>query len=134
MKNTGKTEQRKGLKPWPKGVSGNPAGRPRSGFSIAELCRAEVEKHALIEKLGTIAAGKGADGLRALALVLAYAYGPPRQELALEHSGRIGTSDLARLREVLVVALEGFPEAARIQVAERLLALESAESANGHSR
>jgi hypothetical protein len=31
-------------RPWPKGVSGNPGGRPRRGQALADLLRAELDK------------------------------------------------------------------------------------------
>jgi hypothetical protein len=117
-------------RPWPKGHSGNPKGRPPTGLAIAELARAEVDKHGLVVKLGNIAArGRGDKQFRAIQLLLAYAFGTPRSEIALQHSGSIGRAeDLARLRAVFTKVLEGFPEAARIEAAKRLLELEETES------
>src|SRR5580765_1759711 len=73
---------------WMKGLSGNPKGRPREGAAIAGLARSQVERHKLIEKLGGIGARAGeytkvdADQqIRAIQLLLAYGYGPPRAEL-----------------------------------------------------
>ena len=71
---------------WTKGQSGNPRGRPRTGTAIAELARGQVDKHKLIAKLGSIAAGEQADvdvgqQLRAIQLLMSYAYGPPRTEI-----------------------------------------------------
>jgi hypothetical protein len=73
---------------WTKGHSGNPGGRPKKGNAIAELARAQVEKHKLIEKLGSIGARANEytdvdvdQQLRAVQLLLAYAYGPPRAEI-----------------------------------------------------
>ena len=43
---------------WTKGKSGNPKGRPRKGTTIADLARHQIEKHRLIEKLGSIGAGQ----------------------------------------------------------------------------
>ena len=77
------------LKPWPKGISGNPQGRPASGLAMAELARELVSKHDLVGKLARIAArsGRGKAGvdqqLKAIALLLAYAFGPPKTEIAL---------------------------------------------------
>jgi hypothetical protein len=70
---------------WIKGQSGNRRGRPKAGTAIAELARRQLDKHKLVELLGSIAAGEvreiGADQqLRAIQLLLAYGYGPPRQE------------------------------------------------------
>src|ERR1043166_9787673 len=71
---------------WSKGQSGNPRGRPRTGTAIAELARRQLEKHKLVERLGSIAAGQEADvdvgqQLRAIQLLLSYGYGPPRPEI-----------------------------------------------------
>ena len=70
---------------WTKGHSGNPRGRPRAGTAIADLARRQVDKHKLVETLGNIAAGQRASvdvgqQLRAIQLLLAYGYGPPRAE------------------------------------------------------
>ena len=72
---------------WAKGQSGNPRGRPRTGTAIAEFARRQVDQHKLIEMLGSIAAGEHASAtaevdqqLRAIQLLLAYGYGPPRAE------------------------------------------------------
>ena len=73
---------------WVKGQSGNRRGRPPSGTAIAELARGQVEKHKLIEKLGSIGARQGEyvkvdvdQQIRAIQLLLAYGYGPPRAEI-----------------------------------------------------
>jgi hypothetical protein len=44
---------------WTKGQSGNAKGRPRIRGSIAELARAQLQKHKLIERLGRIGAADG---------------------------------------------------------------------------
>jgi hypothetical protein len=73
---------------WSKGLSGNPKGRPREGAAIAGLARSQVERHKLVEKLGGIGARAGEyaevdvdQQIRAIQLLLAYGYGPPRAEL-----------------------------------------------------
>ena len=72
---------------WIEGQSGNPKGRPRNGIAIAKLARSQIEKHKLVEKLGRIGGREGeyskvdADQqIRAIQLLLAYGYGPPRAE------------------------------------------------------
>src|SRR4051812_29640194 len=73
---------------WIEGQSGNPRGRPKAGSSIAELARAQVEKHKLIETLANIGAHQKeyanvdvGEQLRAIQLLLSYGYGPPRAEI-----------------------------------------------------
>jgi hypothetical protein len=73
---------------WTKGQSGNRKGRPKSGIAIAELARGQVARHKLIEKLGRIGARLGEyikvdvdQQMRAIQLLLAYGYGPPRAEV-----------------------------------------------------
>jgi len=73
---------------WMKGLSGNPKGRPKEGSAIAGLARSQVERHKLIERLGGIGARAGEyakvdvdQQIRAIQLLLAYGYGPPRAEL-----------------------------------------------------
>ena len=73
---------------WITGESGNPKGRPREGTAIAGLARSQVQKHKLVEKLGRIGAREGEyakvdvdQQIRAIQLLLAYGYGPPRAEL-----------------------------------------------------
>ena len=73
---------------WIRGQSGNPKGRPRNGTAIAKLARSQIEKYKLVEKLGRIGGREGeyskADAdqqIRAIQLLLAYGYGPPRAEI-----------------------------------------------------
>ena len=72
---------------WITGESGNPKGRPREGTAIAGLARFQVQRHKLVEKLGQIGARQGEyaevdvnQQIRAIQLLLAYGYGPPRSE------------------------------------------------------
>ena len=55
---------------WIKGQSGNLKGRPKNPTAIAELARSQVEKHKLIEKLGSIAAHEQTIVLTAVSLNL----------------------------------------------------------------
>ncbi|SRR6266542_777411 len=127
-------------RPWPPGQSGNLNGRPLHGLAIAELARSEVERRELVAKLGAIAAGKNSQAVRACELLLAYAFGRPRAEVALEHSGAVGQApELARVRAVILGVVEGLPEALRVEVARRLMALSNdrpagCEPADGRSR
>src|SRR5262249_34661182 len=60
---------------------------PKHGTAVADLARAQIEKHQLIEKLGPIGGRQGEyaqvevdQQLRAIQLLLGYGYGPPRAE------------------------------------------------------
>ena len=73
---------------WIAGESGNPKGRPREGTAIAGLARSQVQRRKLVEKLGQIGAREGEytevdvnQQVRAIQLLLAYGYGPPKGEL-----------------------------------------------------
>lgn len=73
---------------WVRGQSGNSKGRPKSETAIAELARSHVEKHKLVEKLGSVGARRYEydqvdvdQQLRAIQLLLSYRYGPPRAEM-----------------------------------------------------
>ena len=72
---------------WRRGQSGNPKGRPRAETAIAGLARSQVQRHKLVEKLARIGARQGEYAevdvdkqIRAIQLLLAYGYGPPRME------------------------------------------------------
>ena len=81
-------------RPFPKGVSGNPKGRPRSGEALAEYIRAlsGPDGKVYVDKLHALAVGKHKDTrsrLVAIATLLERGFGkPPR---ALEHTGGDGT-------------------------------------------
>jgi hypothetical protein len=76
---------------WIKGKSGNDLGRPRS--ALAELCRQQITKHALVAVLGSIAARSGdygakkkidvsvGDQVQAIKLLLLYGFGAPKSEI-----------------------------------------------------
>ena len=69
---------------WIKGVSGSDLGRPRS--ALAELCRAQIDKHSLVAVLGSIAARKGEYNKRAKipVTVADQSYGPALRAARLE--------------------------------------------------
>jgi hypothetical protein len=76
---------------WKPGQSGNPAGRPRTGNSAAELARQQIDKHALFEKLGCLAAREGeyakvdfAAQLNAIKILLSYGFGMPIAHTEIE--------------------------------------------------
>jgi hypothetical protein len=79
---------------FPKGVSGNPNGRPRSGEALADYIRelGGPDGKAYVDTLHEIAVGKHKDArsrLTALSLLLERGFGKPPQ--AIEHSGRIAS-------------------------------------------
>ena len=75
------------LKPWPKGVSGNPAGRPKNDISV-EIARAVFENNA--EAIYRGMARKLAKGdARAFKILADRAYGKVKENVELE----IGTSN-----------------------------------------
>jgi hypothetical protein len=66
-----------------KGQSGNPGGRPKKLAEIEELAR----QHTPAAIAALVKALDGKDRVAAAALLLAYAYGKPRQ--SIEHSGEM---------------------------------------------
>ena len=62
---------------WQKGQSGNPAGRPPKGGSVAELLRARLDKPRFVDALLKLCYRSD---IRALALVLAYTEGLPARQ------------------------------------------------------
>ena len=84
----GKTEN---LKPFKKGKSGNPGGRPKVAQEFKEKCREFMTVDGW-DKLKAITDNpKNRDHYRALELIMGYAYGKPKQGLELtgEEGGSI---------------------------------------------
>ncbi len=70
---------------WKPGESGNPAGRPALAESFREKCKRWAEEGTGWRKLQQIAERDGdREQLRAIELILAYAYGRPPQSLTLD--------------------------------------------------
>jgi hypothetical protein len=99
-------------RPFPKGTSGNPTGRPKGMAALSQRIRRETKEGKVIVDvlLDRMLHGRGdRSRIEAAALLLAYAYGKPTQPL--EHSGPDGgpielsdadlerkfTQDLARI-------------------------------------
>jgi hypothetical protein len=77
-------------RPFQKGQSGNPGGKPRKTAAIEALAQQHADKAiaALVEALD------GKDRVQAAGLLLAYAYGKPRQQI--EHSGEMARRYVVR--------------------------------------
>jgi len=79
--NTGKNTGN--IKPWKKGQSGNPGGRPKIAKEFKEKCREFMAEDGW-DKLVNIATDKKhRDHFRALELIMGYSYGKPKQGLEL---------------------------------------------------
>lgn len=112
---------------WTKGKSGNPRGRPKKGTAIAGLARKQIEKHKLVEKLGSIGARQAEysdvdldQQLRAIQLLLSYGYGPPRAELDTSEKGVVVQVIYAERHQIAINgaalgAAEGDPGSQTIQ-------------------
>jgi hypothetical protein len=87
-------------RPFQKGQSGNPTGRPKRDCEIEELARQHTPAAiaALVEALN------GKDRVPAAALLLAYAYGKPRQPI--EHSGEMTHRYVVRMPSPVESAAE----------------------------
>lgn len=94
------------------GVSGNPAGKPKSLKDFEALCRERTPQ--AITRLLEIGKGKGVAAVKALEIIVAYAYGRPATTTSVhvtasrgpDASG--GNPDQARQRlEALIAAEKG---------------------------
>jgi hypothetical protein len=99
---------------WIKGQSGNAKGRPRDVTAIAGRARSQVERHKLIEELGEIGARAGkytqvdvGQQIRAIQLLLAYGYGPPRGEFESGDAVVIQVTYIERNQIAITGAISG---------------------------
>jgi hypothetical protein len=85
------SDRTKNLRPWGKGQSGNPAGRPAVARDFRERCRQFMEKPGGgWQQLADLASDPTSrDRFQALALIGAYAYGKPTQPLSGEDGNAI---------------------------------------------
>lgn len=80
---------------FPKGVSGNPGGRPREAREVVEALRLEGEL--FVTTLTQLVEERNVEALK---LAMAYAYGKPSQEIALAGTVAIGPRfDLSQLSD-----------------------------------
>lgn len=76
-------------KPFPKGQSGNPAGRPALTFEERQSREALVKRArdmspAVLDNLAQLAEGKGLPAIRAGEIILDRAWGRPKQDAHVE--------------------------------------------------
>jgi hypothetical protein len=107
-------------RPWQRGQSGNLRGRPPVRLAIAEQARDEVERRGLVTKLGEIAERKGSQQIKAIELLLAYAFGRPRTEMFLAEAVHRDQDLIA----AFLAAMEDLPEQYRVSVSRRLLQMD----------
>ena len=99
---TGRVEN---LKPWPKGVSGNPAGRPKNDISV-EIARAVFENNPEAIYHGMLRRLKKGDA-RVFKVLADRAYGKVKEQVDVDLSQSI----VERLQAGRRRALEGLSEA-----------------------
>ena len=79
--NNGKNSKQLPGKPFKKGQSGNPGGRPKGSKGFKERCRAFANEEGLNTLIEIARESGDKDRLKAVELLLAYGYGKPRQAL-----------------------------------------------------
>src|SRR5262245_46228225 len=70
---------------WPKGVSGNPKGRPRRGDALSETIRLHIEPRAMIQRVIAIADGNAPDAVKLQAISWLADHGYVRPASRHEH-------------------------------------------------
>ena len=78
----GKTEN---LKPWRKGQSGNPSGRPKKALELQARCIKAVDEHVVGKWISEVES-RGEDWVECSKLLAAYGYGKPSQRLEVSGS------------------------------------------------
>jgi hypothetical protein len=100
--------QLQNLRPWPKGVSGNPAGMPRHNPSLRELARSYTKD--AVNTLVSImrSAPKPADRIEAANILLSRGWGLPTQPIAAEGEIMIAASEFERARATVEAKLAAY--------------------------
>ena len=101
---TGNSTKTANLRPFPKGVSGNPGGRPKIPAELVDMARA-ASPAAMQRAIDLSGNPDGNIALKAIALILDRGYGKPMQ--GVELSGKDGAA-------VKVVSDDGFAAFAAI--------------------
>lgn len=99
------------LRPFVKGQSGNPSGRPKKAVAIAELAEEASEK-ALKKLVSLINSDKEQVSLAAAQAVLDRAFGKPKQSVDVASKKDVADFDLAELYAIAKSGSAGDTEAA----------------------